>query len=82
MHEDRYTSQREISSISHAEVRSGEYVARRIWRGLRRTLGDMTYLNSRLFEAPLPDGDEGVQRKNRRFDRVEDGAADSPTCAA
>ena len=35
------------------------YPVRRIWTGIRRTLGDVSYLNRRMLGAPFPT-DEGV----------------------
>jgi hypothetical protein len=57
MNETHHTPQRAIGSASNA--RAEVYSVRRIWRGIRRTLGDMSYLNRRLLEAPFPT-DEGV----------------------
>jgi hypothetical protein len=57
MNETQHTGKRAIGSGSH--VRGEVYPVRRIWRGIRRTLGDVSYLNHRLLETPFPT-DEGV----------------------
>jgi hypothetical protein len=57
MNETQHTGKRAIGSGSNA--RGERYPVRRIWRGIRRTLGDVSYLNHRLLETPFPT-DEGV----------------------
>jgi hypothetical protein len=44
---------------SRSTARAEVYPVRRIWRGIRRTFGDVSYLNRRLLEAPFPT-DESV----------------------
>jgi hypothetical protein len=57
MNETHHTAQRAIPSGSEAWAEV--YPVRRIWRGIRRTLGDVSYLNRRLLEVRFPT-DEGV----------------------
>ena len=52
-----HTAERAIGSGSKA--RAEVYPVRRIWGGIRRTLGDVSCLNHRLLEGPFLT-DEGV----------------------